>query len=146
MTLMDRRLLSVLAFSLIFSMLASVLFYRLISRPAKPVEVELVAAVNELQRNSERAAKLLAELQVEVTNRARAVNEIESSLRELQRRRTLLELTDDQKRAIGTLIRRDQGVKEILTSTDFWVGRMLPSTFFFAVGVIVTLRMRRLRS
>src|SRR5207247_530058 len=63
-------------------------------------------------------------------------------LDELQRQRKVLELTEEQKRAIQALIMRQSTPKQIFASFDFWLGRVLPGAFFFVLGVLVTLKLR----
>jgi len=106
------------------------------------LEDQLATTLRALVDNSQQATQLLTRLQNEVSNRSKAVEEIETKLEELRKQRSLLELTDDQKTAIALLVRRQPSLKEVLTSLDFWVGRILPSTIFFILGVIVTLWLR----
>lgn len=113
------------------------------SRPDAPIEAQLTATLNTLQENSEQAMKLLELMQAEVARRTTAAQEIERNLKILEQQRALLELTPDQRQAIEGLLRRQPSMGEIFKSLDFWVGRVLPSGFFFTTGIFITLGLQR---
>jgi len=64
---------------------------------------------------------------------------MEAKLQELRQQRTLLDLSLEQKKALEALVRRDPTVREIFTSLEFWVGRVLLSAVFFGLGVVFTI-------
>ena len=110
----------------------------------QPTEQQLKKALQGLQQNSEQAAALIERLQRDVAERHRTALEIERRLQELRQQRTLLELTPEQRRGLEGLVRRQPSPWEIFASTDFWIGRFLPSAVFFGAGVAFTLwRTRR---
>ncbi len=109
----------------------------------EPLEADLMAALTALQENSRRATELLTRLQDEVSKRSGVVRELEGQLEALKQQRTLLELTPEQQEAIQSLVRRAPSIPQILTSVDFWVGRVAVSTVFFLLGIGVTLLIGR---
>ena len=109
----------------------------------KPLQEEVGEILKALETHSQRATEALGKLQIEVETRTRTVKSIEQQLQQLEQQRSLLELTKEQKAAIEGLLQRPKTTKEILTSTDFWVGRVLPSAFFFLLGVLFSLWLRK---
>ena len=112
-------------------------------KEAAPLERQLDTTLRALEKNSQEALRLLGLLQGEVAERTRTVQDIEARLDELRQQRTLLELTDVQKKALESLVRPQPSPRQILTSLDFWLGRVTPGAVFFVLGVIVTLLIRR---
>ena len=148
---MMKRFWGALTLSVLISFTVSVFLYHVLSRAYGPprseaLETQLAATLRNLQDNSAQALRLLADLQAEVTTRTRRVHDIEAKLQELQQQRAILELTEGQRRAIASLIRRESSFQEIVTSTEFWIGRVLPGALFFLMGVLLSLRMRRFPS
>jgi len=108
-------------------------------------EAEMATTVKALQQDSAKATALLQRLQSELQERTRTAQQIEAELKELQKQRKLLDLTPEQKEALQGLVRMTTTVSEIFTSLDFWLGRVLPSAFFFLLGTFFTLFFRRRR-
>jgi hypothetical protein len=130
----------------VFINFGSALFERRDRRPEvqleKGLEEQLGSMFHTLEENSRQATNLLARLQSEVTNRNRAMQEIETKLQELQQQRELLTLTPEQQQAIAGLVRRPSSLRDIFTSLDFWVGRFALSLGFFVLGLLVSRRRR----
>jgi small-conductance mechanosensitive channel len=87
--------------------------------------------------------EVMNKVQAQMTERRTALQHAQDELNALHQQRTVLELTDEQKRAIQSLVRRQPSAREILTSTDFWFGRVLVSAVFLAFGIIIGRWMRR---
>ena len=124
----------------------NILFKRKLSRPKNSISQELATTLAALEANSKQATDLLARLQSEISDRTKTVQQMESDLKQLQEKRTLLELTDDQKKAIEALVRRQPTPREIFTSLDFWLGRVFVSALFFIAGLTVNLLAPQIRS
>lgn len=129
----------------LLSALQAFLVVRIRRKPAEqpPLEKQLAKAIHALEQNSQEASRLLTLLQNEVATRTHALKDIETNLNELQQQRALLELTEEQKKAVESLVRRRPSTKDIFTSKEFWLGRVLPSAIFFLLGIIVTYLIRR---
>ena len=109
-----------------------------------PLEVQLTTTLKALQENSRHAIELSTHLQTEVANRTKALQEMETAVEELRHRRTLLDLTPEQEKALQALTHRSPTAGEIFTSLDFWLGKFLPGIFFFMLGILYQrLRARR---
>ena len=104
-----------------------------------PLEQEVTTTLQALQENSRQAIELTARLQTEVGNRTKSLQEMETTLEELRNRRTLLDLTTEQQKALQSLVRRPQSTGEILTSKEFWLGNVFVNVvtgiIFFVLGV-----------
>jgi multidrug efflux pump subunit AcrA (membrane-fusion protein) len=112
--------------------------------PTQPqLEAELAATFETLQQDSAKATALLQRLQSELQQRTKAAQQIEAELNELQKQRKLLNLTSEQKEALQSLVRRQLTASEIVTSLDFWLGRVLPAAVFFLFGIFFTLLFSR---
>ncbi len=64
------------------------------------METQLRVLPAALDKNSRDAMEWLGRLQTEITRRAKSIEDVETKLAELRNQRTLLELTDQQKRAL----------------------------------------------
>jgi len=122
------------------AILTSVELYRAVGGKAKdPLEAQVTTTLQALQENSRQAIDLTARLQTEVANRTMALQEMETTLEELRHRRTLLDLSPEQQKALQTLTHRSPTAGEIFTSLDFWLGKVLVSiinsALFFALGI-----------
>jgi hypothetical protein len=114
---------------------------RIIFKEAKReerLEDQLATAFNALQQNSQQVTQLLARGQREMA-------EIETTLRGLRQERAALELTPEQREVIKGLVRRQQTLREMLTSLDFWGGQVAVNACFFALGLITSWLDRRRR-
>lgn len=109
----------------------------------KPLEVQIDDSLRQLQEDSKRSSKLMEKFQSEIIQRQAAIKETEIDLQHLQEERSALELTAPQKQAIQYLIRRPQTAKEILTSKEFWLGKVLVSTIFLILGIVAGRFMKR---
>jgi hypothetical protein len=115
-----------------------------IRRQPPPLEKQVELSLKQLQENSAKSLDLLSRLQAEVVQRQSAMNQAEADLRQLRQERTTLELTDEQKRAVQSLVNRQQSTREMLTSRDFWIGKVLVSTVFLILGLIAAPVIKRL--
>jgi len=129
---------SALVYGLVASAALSYPLERFLRRPQsrQALHDDLDATLSALKTHSERATSLLAALQAEVGKRTTTVHALETELEILRQQRSLLELTPDQRQAIEVLVRRPASARQILGSKDFWLGRVLPGTVFFALGLI----------
>jgi hypothetical protein len=89
------------------------------------LEAQLTTTLQALQENSRQASDLTARLQTEIANRTKAMQEMETTIQELQQRRKLLDLTPEQQKAIHLLVQKERSLEELLTSKEFLIGSIL---------------------
>ncbi len=140
-----RGVIMVIAFVFCASVLTSFLtsFLGFGAKHEPPIQAQVEQSLKQLQQDSSQSLVLLTKVQEEITARRKAMEDAEEQLNALRQQRTALELTDAQKAAIQSLVRRQPTVKEILTSMDFWVGRVLVSMVFLILGIAIGRWMRR---
>src|SRR5437899_12249667 len=96
------------------SLLYQIFIWPFRSKPQPPIESRVNTAIHALAQSSLQATTLLSELQQEINAQTSAAEQLQTKLGELQKQRTLLELTPDQRQAIESLIKR-QPPDEIFT-------------------------------
>lgn len=94
------------------------------------VERQAAVAIKTLEQNTDALIALLSRLRTEAQSQAQLIEE-------LQAKRTILQLTVEQRHAVEALLYRPQTVSEMLMSRDFWVISVLPNLFFFLLGIVV---------
>jgi TolA-binding protein len=112
-------------------------------RSVPPLEKQIEISLKQLQEDSNRSLALITKLQKEISQRKESVQQAEQELNTLRQQKSALELTDEQKRAIQSLIRQQPSTKEYFTSKDFWLGKVLVSAVFLIIGLIAGRWMRR---
>lgn len=96
-------------------------FERLLGRKAAPtVQEQIEPTFRALQKNSSEAVALLSQLQHEVNERQAALSRVRGELTGLEAQRRVLELSEEQRRAIAALVARPKTVWEIVMSSEFW--------------------------
>jgi len=108
-----------------------------------PLETEIQTSLKQLQDDSNRTLTLITKLQKEISERKDSVQQAEQELNTLRQQKTALELTNEQKHAIQSLVKQQPSTKEFFTPKDFWLGKVLVSTFCMIIGLVAGRWMRR---
>jgi hypothetical protein len=146
------RVASIFRASLVFVVVGAALFSvapilsRFIQPPVPTTDENIEKTIERLQSDSRQAVQLLSVLQNQISQQQAVIQNAQKDLGTIQEQRRVLQLTEDEKRAIQTLIRRQPTPKEIFTSTDFWFGRFMLSLFFFVLGILIGPWVRRRES
>lgn len=108
------------------------------SRQPPPISTQYTKTITTLRDNARQAGNLLEHLQIEMEKRAKALQDAETQLKELEQARRVLRLSEEDHKALQRFLARPQPIADTLTSLDFWIGRVALSlgigAFFYWLG------------
>jgi hypothetical protein len=97
----------------------------------------LLELTDNLRDIQEQLTEAYGLIEKSILGQVEAIDSLQDRISSLKEKQTATELTPEQEKAITALFYRPRTAVEVLSSRDFWIGRVLPGVLFFSLGMLV---------